>query len=79
MFCSRGCIQRLQQSSLARDNPHSICERGYQVRFIVGVWAKIVGDTVVGPCPLPLTAQRYRDFLETVLSGVLEDAPLAVR
>jgi hypothetical protein len=35
----------------------------------------------VGPYLLPdrLTAQRYRDFLETVLPGLLEDVPLAVR
>jgi hypothetical protein len=35
----------------------------------------------VGPYLLPerLTAQRYRDFLETVLPGLLEDVPLAVK
>jgi hypothetical protein len=65
----------------ARDNPHAILERGYQVRLRVSVWAGIVGDTVVGPDLLPdrLTAQRYRDLLETVLPGLLEDVPLAVR
>jgi hypothetical protein len=39
MFCSWGCIQRPQQSSLVRDNPHAIGERGYSARFIVSVWA----------------------------------------
>jgi hypothetical protein len=71
----------VQNSHLwARDNPHGVRERGYQVRFSVSVWARIVGDIVVGPCLLPdrLTAQRYRDFLETVLAGLLEDVPLAV-
>jgi hypothetical protein len=65
----------------ARDNPHAIRERGYQVRFSVSVWAGIVGDIVVGLYLLPdrLTAQRYRDFLETVLPGLFEDVPLAVR
>jgi hypothetical protein len=64
-----------------RDNPHAIRERGYQVRFSVSVWAGIVGVTVVGPYLLPdrLTAQRYHGFLETVLPGLLEDVPLAVR
>jgi hypothetical protein len=35
----------------------------------------------MGPYQLPdsLTAQRYCDFLETVLLGLLEDVPLAVR
>jgi hypothetical protein len=64
----------------ARDNPHTIRERGYQVRFSVSVLAGIVGDIVVGPYLLPDTlTQRYRDFLETVLPGLLEDVPLAVR
>jgi hypothetical protein len=65
----------------ARDNPHAIRKRGYQVRFSVSVWAAIVGDIVVGPYLIPdrLTAQRYRDFPETVLPGLLEDVPLAVR
>jgi hypothetical protein len=65
----------------ARNNPHAIRERGYQVRFSVSVSAGIVGNIVVGPYLLPdrLTAQRYHDFLETVLPGLLEDVPLAVR
>jgi hypothetical protein len=65
----------------ARDNPHAIRERGCQVCFRVSVWAGIVGDIVVGPYLLPgrLTAQRYRDFLKTVLPGLLEDVPLTVR
>jgi hypothetical protein len=35
----------------------------------------------VGPYLLPdrLTAQRYCDFMETVLPGLLEDVPPAVR
>jgi hypothetical protein len=65
----------------ARDNSHAIRERWYQVRFSVSVWAGIVGDNVVGPYLLPdrLTAQQYSDILETVLPGLLEDVPLAVR
>jgi hypothetical protein len=65
----------------ARDNPHAIREHGYQVRFSVIVWAGIAVDIIVGPYLLldRLTAQRYRDFLETVLLVLLEDVPLAVR
>jgi hypothetical protein len=64
-----------------RDNPHTIRERGYQVRFSVCVWAGISWDIVMSPHLLPdrLTAQRYRDFLETVLPELLEDMPLAMR
>jgi hypothetical protein len=63
------------------ENLHAIREHGYQVCFNVSVWAVIVGDIVVGLCPLPdrLTAQRYRDYVETFLPELLEDMPLAVR
>jgi hypothetical protein len=51
------------------------------VRFSVSAWAGAVGDTDVEPYLLPdrLSAQRYRELLETVLSGLLEDVPPAVR
>jgi hypothetical protein len=80
-FTREGVFNVLNSHLWARDNPHAIRERGYQVRFIVSVWAGIVGDIVVGPYLLPdkLTAQQYRDFLETVLPGLLQDVPLAVR
>jgi hypothetical protein len=60
----------------ARDNLNP--PRTYQVCFSVSVWAAIFGDIAVGPYLLPdrLTAQRYRDFLETFLPGLLEDVPL---
>jgi hypothetical protein len=64
----------------ARDNPHAICERGYQVCSSVRILARIIGDIVAGPYQLPdrLTAQRCRDFLEAVLPGLLEAVPLSV-
>jgi hypothetical protein len=66
---------------LAQDNPHAICKHGYPVHFCVSIWAGIVKDIVVGPCLLNemLTAQWYRDFLETVLLWLFKDVPLAVR
>jgi hypothetical protein len=65
----------------AQDNLHAVCEHRYQVHFSISVWAGIFGDIVMGPNLLPdrLTAQRYCDFLETVLPGLLENVPLAVR
>jgi hypothetical protein len=80
-FTREGVFNVHNSQLWARDNPHAMRERGYQVRFSVSIWAGIVGDIVVGPYLLPdrLTAQRYRDFLETVLPGLLEDVPLAVR
>jgi hypothetical protein len=63
---SREGVFNVHNSHLwARDNPHAIRERVYQVRFSVSIWAGIVEVIVVGPYLLPdrLTAQRYRDFL----------------
>jgi hypothetical protein len=46
----------------------------------VGVSTGIIRNTAVGPLlPDRLNAQRYCDFLVTVLPGLLEDGPLAVR
>jgi hypothetical protein len=36
-------------------------------------------ETLYSYLPDRLTARRYRDFLETVLPGLPEDVPLAVR
>jgi hypothetical protein len=49
----------------ARQNSRDVLEYGYQVHFTARVWARIVGDHVLGPYLLPdrLTAQRHRDFL----------------
>jgi hypothetical protein len=51
------------------------------VTFSVSVWTDIVGDIVVNPCLLPgmLTAQRYRDRIETDQWGLLEDVRPTVR
>jgi hypothetical protein len=64
-----------------RDNPRAIRERGYQVGFSVNVLNGIVGNIVVRPYLLPdwLTNQRRRDFLETILPGLLKDVLIAVR
>jgi hypothetical protein len=77
-FTREGVFNVHNSHLCARDNPHAIRERGCQVRFIVSVWAGIVGDIVMGTCLLPdrLSAQRHRDFLETDLPGLLEDEPL---
>jgi hypothetical protein len=62
----------------ARINPHAIHERGYQVRISFSFLAYVVGNIVVGPYLLSdrLITQRYRDFLQTFESGLLEDVPL---
>jgi hypothetical protein len=62
-------------------NPRAMHERGYQVRFSFRDWAGTIRDIALGSCLQydRLTAQRYCDFLETVLPGLPEDVPLAVR
>jgi hypothetical protein len=65
----------------APNNPHAICERGYQVCCSVRIWARIIGDIVVDRYQLldRLTAQRCPDLLEAVLPGLIEDVHLAVK
>jgi hypothetical protein len=64
-----------------RDNSHAIWKRRYSVCFSVSIWAGLSGNAVTDPYLPPdgLTAQRYRDFLGTVLPGLPEGMPLAVR
>jgi hypothetical protein len=68
-------------ASCARGNPHArIWE--CRVRFSGYVWTEAVGDIVLDPyffLHYRLTAQRYCDFLQTLLPGLPEDVPLAVR
>jgi hypothetical protein len=63
----------------ACDNPHAVHKGGYQVHLSI-VWAGIRG-IAVAPCLLHyrLTAEQFRELLETVLPGLLEDVPLTVR
>jgi hypothetical protein len=53
----------------------------HQQQYNINVWARIVGDSLVGLHVLPhrLTGNRYRDFLLHDLPKLLEDVPLAVR
>ena len=53
----------------------------HQKRFSVNVWAGIVGDYLVGPYVIPqrINGQTYNNFVENVLSELLEGVPLHVR
>jgi hypothetical protein len=78
----RVCVFSVHNSHhWARDKPHALRERGYEVRFIVSFSAGIERGFDLGPYLLPerLTVQRYREFLEIVLLGFLEGLPLVVR
>jgi hypothetical protein len=69
----RVCSTPTAVTSGQRDNLHTIC-------CSVSVWTGIVGDNVVGPYLASdrLNAQRYRDYLETVVPGMFEEMPLSV-
>jgi hypothetical protein len=81
VFCVRVCSASTADPCWHWIVPNAIRERRYQVRVSVSVWAVTVGNIVVSSCLLcgRLTAQRCRDFLETVLQGLLEDVPAALR
>lgn len=67
-FTREGVLNVHNSHLCARDNPHDMRGRGYEARFSINVWTRIAGDIVMGPCPLPdrLTAQKYRDILESI-------------
>ncbi|GFW16819.1 uncharacterized protein TNCV_2759471 [Trichonephila clavipes] len=57
-------------------NPHVTRTRAAQDRFLVKVWAGILGDHLIGPYILPdrLTGPHYLIFLEQVLPELLDSA-----
>ncbi|EZA50974.1 hypothetical protein X777_10543, partial [Ooceraea biroi] len=65
----------------AEENPHVIHVRGYEQKFFINVWARIVGDHLLGPYILParLNAQNYLIFLQQQLPDYLDDLPLQFR
>jgi hypothetical protein len=63
------------------DNPHAIHKHGYQVRFSFGISVGIIRDIIVGPYLIPnrLPAQWYHNFLDSLLTGRVENLSAAVR
>ncbi|GFX88788.1 uncharacterized protein TNCV_1558331 [Trichonephila clavipes] len=59
-----------------QQNPHVTRTRAAQDRFLVNVWADILGDHLIGPYIMPghLTGPRYLIFLEQVLPKLLDRA-----
>jgi hypothetical protein len=77
----RVCSASHNSNLLGWDNLQVIRVHVDQVHFSISVWTGIVGAIVISPYLLSdsLTAQRYCHYQETVLPGLLEDVPLAVR
>jgi hypothetical protein len=75
-FTRKGVFNVHNSHLWARDNPHALLEHGFKSDS-----AGLIRDTAMSPYLLPdrLVARRYRDFSETVISGLLEDMSLAMR
>ncbi|GFU94576.1 uncharacterized protein TNCV_1265471 [Trichonephila clavipes] len=75
-FRERGIFNIHNSHSWAAANPHVTRTRAAQDRFLVNVWAGILGDHLIGPYILPdrLTGPRYLIFLEQVLPDLLDSA-----
>ncbi|GFU89685.1 transposase-like protein [Trichonephila clavipes] len=75
-FSREGIFNTHNSHSWAAANPHVTCTRAAQDRFLVNVWAGILGDHLIGPYILPdrLTGPSYLIFLEQVLPELLDSA-----
>ncbi|GFS78651.1 DUF4817 domain-containing protein [Trichonephila clavipes] len=75
-FSREGIFNTHNSHSWAAANPHVTCTRAAQDRFLVKIWAGILGDHLIGPYILPdrLTGPRYLIFLEQVLPELLDSA-----
>ncbi|GFX86351.1 uncharacterized protein TNCV_2562331 [Trichonephila clavipes] len=79
-FFERGYFQHHNSHSWAAANPHVTRTRAAQDRFLVNVWAGILGDHLIGPYILPdrLTGPRYR-ILGTSFARVIRQCTLPLR
>ncbi|GFW71448.1 DUF4817 domain-containing protein [Trichonephila clavipes] len=75
-FSREGIFNTHNSHSCAAANPHITRSRAAQDRFLVNVWAGILGDHLIGPYILPdrLAGPRYLIFLEQVLPELLDSA-----
>ncbi|GFW00350.1 transposase-like protein [Trichonephila clavipes] len=75
-FSREGIFNTRNCHSWAAANSHVTRTRAAQDRFLVNVWAGILGDHLIGPYILPdrLTGPRYLIFLEQVLPELLDSA-----
>jgi len=62
-------------------NPFWTRETKSQVRWSINVWCGILNNTLIGSYFYTgtLNGERYLDFLENILSSLLEDVPLHLR
>lgn len=60
---------------------HAIVQTKHQQRFMVNVWAGIIGNHLIGPFFFEdrLNGAMYLQFLQQSLNGLLENVPLEIR
>jgi len=77
-FTDKATVDRHNMHYWSVENPHWLREVEHQCQWS---WCEIVGDTIVGPhfSEGTLTSPKYRDFIETKLTLLLEVLPVAVR
>ena len=63
------------------ENPHSILETHFQVKWNINVWAGIIGHLIIGPYFFEgnVTSAAYFDLLQNKLPELLEDVPLRTK
>lgn len=63
------------------ENPHGTIQTRNQHRFMVNVWAGIVGNHLIGPYFIDgiLTGQKYLNFLQNEFWNLFDDVPLQTR
>lgn len=59
------------------ENPHGIIKTKHQQRFMINVWAGIIGNHLIGSFVLEerLTGELYLQFLQNDLNNLLDDVP----
>ena len=81
IFGRDGIINMHNHHLWATDNPHGMVEVSHQQRSSTNVWARIIGNHLLGPVlhPQCLNGETYRTFLQNMLPPLLENVPLAVQ
>ena len=77
-FTRDGIINSHNLHFWADENPHAIIQNKHQQRFMVNVWAGIIGNNLIGPFVFEerLNGEIYLQFLQQNLNNLLEDVPL---
>ena len=80
-FTSNGTVSSQNCRWWSQENPQFVIECRDQYSFKTNVWCGILNDQIIGPYFFRenLTAERYHNFLNNVISEVLDNMPLNIR